>query len=54
MMNMRRNLLDLVPVLSLLALSTAGALPVLSDSEFDSRRSEAIRRLGGGPEIVTV
>ena len=34
------------------ALSTAGALPVLSDSEFESRRSEAIRRLGDGPEIV--
>jgi hypothetical protein len=34
------------------ALSTAGALPVLSDAEFESRRSEVIRRLGDGPEIV--
>ena len=33
-------------------LSTAGALPVLSDSEFESRRSEAIRRLGDGAAIV--
>jgi hypothetical protein len=36
------------------ALSTEGAIPVLSDLEFESRRSEVIRRLGEGPEIVKV
>ena len=36
------------------ALSTAGAIPVLSDAEFESRRSEVIRRLGEGPGIVKV
>ena len=36
------------------ALSTAGAIPVLSDTEFDSRRSEVIRRLGEGAGVVMV
>ncbi|MBW3628262.1 MAG: DUF1802 family protein [Gemmatimonadetes bacterium] len=35
-------------------LSTNSALPVLSDSEFDSRRSEVIRRLGSGESVQRV